>query len=211
VVPGAVHVTPHYWDRAKRTLARRDPVMRAIMRRHPGISLRSRGDAFQTLARSIVGQQISVKAADSVWAMLLRVAPAMRPEELMAGRRRLLAAGLSRRKREYLLDLAQRFLDGSLHAARWDELDDEAVISDLVQVRGIGRWTAEMFLIFNLLRPNVLPLDDLGLQRAVRIHYFDGEAADGDAIRELAGDWEPWRSVATWYLWRSLDPVPVEY
>jgi len=185
--------------------------MRAIMRRHPGIALKSRGDAFQTLARSIVGQQISVKAADSVWARLLRVAPAMRPEEVVAGRRRLLAAGLSQRKREYLLDLARRFVDGSLHAARWVELDDEAVIGDLVQVRGIGRWTAEMFLIFNLMRPNVLPLDDLGLQRAVRIHYFDGEIADAGAIRALAGGWEPWRSVATWYLWRSLDPVPVEY
>jgi DNA-3-methyladenine glycosylase II len=211
VVPGAEQVTPHYWHRAKRALARRDPIMREIMRRHPRIALKSRGDPFQTLARSIVGQQISVKAAESVWTKLLHVAPAMRPEEVVAGRRRLLAAGLSRRKREYLLDLARRFLDGSLDAARWAELDDEAVIADLVQVRGIGRWTAEMFLIFNLLRPNVLPLDDLGLQRAVRIHYFDGAAPEIDAIRALAGDWEPWRSVATWYLWRSLDPVPVEY
>ena len=205
-------MTPHYWDRARRALARRDPILRVIIRRHPGIALQSRGDPFQTLARSIVGQQISVTAADSVWARLLRVAPAMRPEEVVAARRRrLLAAGLSQRKSEYLRDLARRFLDGSLHAARWAELDDEAVIRDLVQVRGIGRWTAEMFLIFHLLRPNVLPLDDLGLQKAVRMHYFDGDSAEVEAIRALASDWEPWRSVATWYLWRSLDPVPVEY
>ena len=186
--------------------------MQAIMRAHPRIALRSRGDPFQTLARSIVGQQISVKAADSVWARLLRVSPAMRADEIArARRRRLLAAGLSGRKAEYLHDLARRFGDGSLHALRWDEMDDEAVIADLTQVRGIGRWTAEMFLIFNLLRPNVLPLDDLGLRKAVRVHYFDGDEAPVETIRLLAQGWEPWRSVATWYLWRSLDPVPVEY
>ena len=201
-----------YWQRAKLALGRRDPVMRAIIKRHPRIALRSRGDAFQTLARSIVGQQISVKAADSVWARLGRLSPAMRPDEIARSRRdRLLAVGLSERKAEYLRDLARRFCDGSLHATRWDEMDDESVIEDLTQVRGIGRWTAEMFLIFNLLRPNVLPLDDLGLRKAVRIHYFDGDEANVETIRTLACDWEPWRSVATWYLWRSLDPVPVEY
>ena len=182
------------------------------MKRHPRIALRSRGDAFQTLARSIVGQQISVKAADSVWAKLRRVSPEMQPGEIAKARRnRLLAAGLSGRKAEYLGDLARRFCDGSLHAARWDEMDDESVIDDLTQVRGIGRWTAEMFLIFNLLRPNILPLDDLGLRKAVRVHYFGGGEAPVETILVLARDWEPWRSVATWYLWRSLDPVPVEY
>jgi DNA-3-methyladenine glycosylase II len=186
--------------------------MQAIMRAHPRIALRSRGDAFQTLARSIVGQQISVKAAASVWTKLLGVSPAMQAYEIArVRRRRLLGAGLSGRKAEYLHDLARRFCDGSLHASRWDEMDDEAVIADLIQVRGIGRWTAEMFLIFNLLRPNVLPLDDLGLRKAVRVHYFDGGEAPVETIRLLAQDWEPWRSVATWYLWRSLDPVPVEY
>jgi len=203
---------PAYWRRAKQALGRRDPVMRAIIERHPRIALKSRGDAFQTLARSIVGQQISVKAADSVWARLGRVSPAMRPAEIARARRdRLLAAGLSGRKTEYLRDLARRFCDGSLHASRWDEMDDESVIDDLTQVRGIGRWTAEMFLIFNLLRPNVLPLDDLGLRKAVRLHYFDGGEVPAELVLELARDWEPWRSVATWYLWRSLDPIPVEY
>jgi len=203
---------PVYWRRAKQALGRRDPIMQAIMKRHPRIALRSRGDAFQTLARSIVGQQISVKAADSVWAKLARVSPAMQPLEIARARRdRLLAAGLSGRKAEYLHDLARRFCDGSLHAARWDEMDDESVIDDLTQVRGIGRWTAEMFLIFNLLRPNVLPIDDLGLRKAVRMHYFGGGDVPADIILMLARGWEPWRSVATWYLWRSLDPVPVEY
>jgi len=208
----AAVLAPDYWHRAKRILARRDAIMQAIMRCYPRISLRSRGDAFQTLARSIVGQQISVKAADSVWSKLRQVAPTMRAEQIAAAHhRQLLAAGLSGRKAEYLCDLARRFCDGSLHAARWSEMDDEAVIEDLTQVRGIGRWTAEMFLMFNLLRPNVLPLDDLGLRKAVCLHYFAGADAPPEAIRQLARDWEPWRSVATWYLWRSLDPVPVEY
>jgi DNA-3-methyladenine glycosylase II len=212
VLPPATRVSPEYWQRAKRVLARRDAIMQAIIKRHPRIALKSRGDAFHTLARSIVGQQISVKAADSVWAKLVRVSPEMRPDEIARARRiRLLAAGLSGRKVEYLHDLARRFCDGTLHAARWDEMDDEAVIDDLTQVRGIGRWTAEMFLMFNLLRPNILPLGDLGLRKAVHIHYFDGDEVPADAIRALASDWEPWRSVATWYLWRSLDPVPVEY
>ena len=212
ILQPAAQARPAYWQRAKRALGRRDPVMRAIMKRHPRIALKSRGDAFQTLARSIVGQQISVKAADRVWARLGRVSPAMQPAEIARTRRdRLLAAGLSGRKAEYLRDLARRFCDGSLHAARWDEMDDESVIDDLTQVRGIGRWTAEMFLIFNLLRPNVLPIDDLGLRKAVRMHYFDGGDVPAEIIQMLARGWEPWRSVATWYLWRSLDPVPVEY
>jgi DNA-3-methyladenine glycosylase II len=212
VLQFATRVSPAYWQRAKRVLGRRDAIMQAIIKRHPRIALQSRGDAFHTLARSIVGQQISVKAADSVWAKLGRVSPDMRPAEIARARRsRLLAAGLSGRKAEYLHDLARRFCDGSLHAARWDAMDDETVIDDLTQVRGIGRWTAEMFLMFNLLRPDVLPLGDLGLRKAVCIHYFEGDEAPADAIRALASEWEPWRSVATWYLWRSLDPVPVEY
>jgi DNA-3-methyladenine glycosylase II len=212
-LPLSTRVSPAYWQRAKRALGRRDVIMQAIIRQHPRIALKSRGDAFQTLARSIVGQQISVKAADSVWAKLGRVSPEMRPAEIARARRsRLLAAGLSGRKAEYLHDLARRFCDGSLHAARWDEMDDEAVIDDLTQVRGIGRWTAEMFLLFNLLRPDVLPVLDLGLQRAVARHYLGSDGcAEVEYIQEVAEVWRPWRSVATWYLWRSLDPLPVEY
>jgi DNA-3-methyladenine glycosylase II len=203
---------PAYWPRAKRALARRDAVLGGIMRCHPRIALRTRGDAFQTLARAIVGQQISVRAADSVWSKLALVSPTMRAAEIAQARReRLLAAGLSQRKAEYLHDLAQRFCAGALHPARWAEMDDEAIVDELIQVRGIGRWTAEMFLMFHLLRPDVLPLDDLGLRKAVCIHYGGGDHVPNDAIRMLAEDWAPWRSVATWYLWRSLDPVPVEY
>lgn len=203
---------PAYWATARRTLARRDPVLGAIMRAHPRVALRSRGEAFATLARSIVGQQISVKAAESVWARVLAVAPSMRPEAILKARRnRLARAGLSQRKVEYIRDLADHFVADTIHAHRWPDMDDEAVIAELVQVRGIGRWTAEMFLIFNLLRPDVLPVDDLGLQRAASLHYRDGGRIARAELLALGEQWAPWRSVATWYLWRSLDPVPVEY
>ena len=204
-------LTPPYWARARRELARNDPLLDAIIRAYPGAVMRSRGDAFQTLMRSIVGQQISLKAADSVWARLC-LAAAPRPADVIAlGQERLAACGLSQRKAEYILDLARHFVDGRLHLNRWPDMDDEEVVQELLAVRGIGRWTAEMFLMFNLLRPDVLPVDDLGLRRAVGELYFGGEPIGVDAVRHVARDWAPWCSVATWYLWRSLEPVPVEY
>ena len=206
------HAAPAYWDRAKRALARRDAVLAQIIRDHPGIALEPRGEPFFTLARSIVGQQISVKAAASIWARLVALAPRMLPRQVLeAGYARLVACGLSRRKAEYIADLARHFDDGSLHVAAWAGMEDEAVVAELVQVRGIGRWTAEMFLIFNLLRPDVLPLGDLGLQRAICLNYFKGRAVSPPTMRRVSAAWAPWRSVATWYLWRSLDPIPVEY
>ncbi len=136
----------------------------------------------------------------------------MLPKQVLgAGHSELVACGLSRRKAEYIADLARHFVEGSLHDAAWAEMGDEAVVAELVQVRGIGRWTAEMFLIFNLLRPDVLPLGDLGLQRAICLHYFKGRSVSPRTMRRIAALWAPWRSVATWYLWRSLDPIPVEY
>lgn len=203
---------PEYWDGAKRSLARRDPVLAAIMRGHPRVYLARRGEAFMTLARAIVGQQISVKAAQSVWNRVLACAPEMTPAGVLARKpRELRACGLSDRKTEYIVDLAARFHRGLVHPQHWPQMTDEEVIADLVQVRGIGRWTAEMFLMFNLLRPDVYPLDDLGLQAALRRHYFNGRRVSPARMRKQGALWAPWRSVATWYLWRSLDPVPVEY
>jgi DNA-3-methyladenine glycosylase II len=205
-------VAAPYWVRAKRALARADPVLARIIREHPRIALEPRGEPFHTLARAIVGQQISVKAAASVWARVCELAPRMHPEEIAGAKHsKLRACGVSARKAEYLADLANHFLDGKLHPLAWVRMDDEAVIAELVRVRGIGRWTAEMFLMFNLLRPDVLPLADLGLQRAIRIQYFKGRSVSLRTMRRVAEGWAPWRSVATWYLWRSLDPIPVEY
>ena len=203
---------PEYWDGAKRSLARRDAVMAAIIRSRPRVHLVRRGEPFMTLARAIVGQQISVKAAQSVWDRLMLCVEACTPQAVLRqGAPRLRACGLSDRKTEYIVDLARRFEEGLVHPQRWPRMSDEEVIADLVQVRGIGRWTAEMFLIFNLLRPDVFPLDDLGLQNALRRHYFGGRKASLARMRRQGEQWAPWRSVATWYLWRSLDPVPVEY
>jgi DNA-3-methyladenine glycosylase II len=203
---------PDYWDRAKRALRSKDPVMARIMREHPKIFLLPRGEPFFTLARAIVGQQISVKAAQSVWNRLVACVGEMTPDGVLARPRpQLRACGLSDRKTEYIADLAQHFADGSIHVHRWPQMPDEAIIGELVAVRGIGRWTAEMFLIFNLLRPDVFPLDDLGLQKGIRRAYFKGRKVSLRTMRKLGELWRPWRSVATWYLWRSLDPVPVEY
>jgi DNA-3-methyladenine glycosylase II len=203
---------PEYWDRAKRSL-RKDPVMAAIMRRHPGVYMTVRGEPFMTLARAICGQQISVKAAQSVWnRVCVCLEQKITPEAVVAANRKnLRACGLSDRKTEYIADLAQHFVDGKIHARDWPRMSDEEIIAELTDVRGIGRWTAEMFLMFNLLRPDVFPLDDLGLQKGIRVSYFKGRKASLARMRKLGESWRPWRSVATWYLWRSLDPVPVEY
>ncbi len=203
---------PEYWDRAKRALARRDPVMAGIMRAHPRIFLVPRGEPFFTLARAIVGQQISVKAAQSVWDRVVACVGEVTPQRVLARKRpELRACGLSDRKVEYIADLAQHFADGAIHVQRWPERSDEAIVEELVAVRGIGRWTAEMFLMFSLLRPDVFPLDDLGLQKGIRLAYFKGRKVSLRTMGKLGELWRPWRSVATWYLWRSLDPVPVEY
>jgi len=210
---------PHYWPRARRALAAADPVLARIIRRHPRVALTSRGDPFSTLARSIVGQQISVKAADAVWGRLAAACPQMTPAAVLRRRASTLrGCGLSERKVEYLRDLAAHFADGRVEPDSFAAMSDEAIIERLTDIRGIGRWTAEMFLIFNLLRPNVLPLDDLGLLKAVSLHYLDGVPTRDlltrpgrEQVRGLAAAWNPWSSVATWYLWRSLDPVPVEY
>jgi DNA-3-methyladenine glycosylase II len=203
---------PDYWDRAKRTLARRDPVMASIIRAHPKVYMAQRGEPFFTLARAICGQQISVKAAQSVWDRLVLCCSTIEPRTILAKKRtELRACGLSDRKVEYIADLAQHFADGAIHLHRWPDMDDEAIIEELVQVRGIGRWTAEMFLMFNLLRPDVFPLDDLGLQKGIRVAYYKNRKVSLKTMRRLGEGWRPWRSVATWYLWRSLDPVPVEY
>jgi DNA-3-methyladenine glycosylase II len=206
-------VKPEYWDKAKRALARRDPVMGAIMRGHPGVYMTVRGEPFMTLARAICGQQISVKAAQSVWdRVCICLEQKISPEAVVAAdRKHLRACGLSDRKTEYIADLAQHFVDGKIHARNWPQMSDEEIIAELTDVRGIGRWTAEMFLMFNLLRPDVFPLDDLGLQKGIRVAYFKGRKTSLKRMKKLGETWRPWRSVATWYLWRSLDPMPVEY
>ena len=207
---------PQYWDEACKHLCKRDRVMRKLIPQFGDGRLQSRGDAFTTLARSIVGQQISVKAAQTVWDrfthLLQDASPSLVPADVLALQPQALrAAGLSTRKVEYVCDLAQHFQSGAVHVNQWEHMDDEAIIEELVAIRGIGRWTAEMFLIFHLMRPNVLPLDDVGLIKGISVNYFSGEPVSRAEAREVGDAWAPFRSVATWYIWRSLDPLPVEY
>jgi DNA-3-methyladenine glycosylase II len=234
--PVVMPAIPAYWEEACRHLSRKDRVMKRLIPQFGDGCLQSRGDAFTTLARSIVGQQISVKAAQTVWDRFVEVARrarAARPASGAgaAGAERkaagsgvvtaaqvlrlkvddMQAAGLSARKIEYLVDLALHFDSGAIQADAWPTMSDDEVIAELVGIRGIGRWTAEMFLIFHLLRPNVLPLDDVGLINGISKNYFSGDSVSRSDAREVAAAWTPFCSVATWYIWRSLDPLPVAY
>ena len=184
--------SPDYWWEASNALAASDAVMARLVACHTDAALASRGD--------------------SVWARFAGRLEVVTPGMVLAlGSEGLRGCGLSQRKIEYLCDLAAHFDDGRLDPAGWAQLDDAALITELCRVRGIGRWTAEMFLIFNLMRPDVFPLDDIGLQRAVGTHYLAGEKPSRQVLADFGERWRPWRSVATWYLWRSLDPVPVAY
>ncbi len=201
---------PAYWTEACRHLVKKDRVMKRLIPQFGDTCLQARGDAFGTLARSIVGQQISVKAAQSVWRKFEVLPKKVTPANVLKLKvDDMRAAGLSARKVEYLVDLSIHFDSGAVHVKDWKTMEDEAIIAELVAIRGIGRWTAEMFLIFYLMRPNVLPLDDVGLINGISQNYFSGEAVSRSDAREVAAAWAPYCSVATWYIWRSLDPLPV--
>lgn len=203
---------PAYWAEACKHLVKKDRVMKRLIPLYAGEALQTRGDPFVTLARSIVGQQVSVKSAQALWKRLVALPEAMTPENLLRLKvDDMRAAGLSARKVDYLVDLAVHFTSGQLHLSEWAAMDDEAIIAELTAIRGIGRWTAEMFLIFYLLRPNVLPLDDAGLLKGISLNYFSGDPVSRSEAREVAEAWKPWCTVATWYIWRSLDPLPVAY
>ncbi len=210
--PALQLLRPDFWDDACKHLMKKDRVLKRLIPQFKDATLQTRGNAFVTLARSIVGQQISVKAAQTVWDRFALLVPQMTPKRVLKLKvDDMRAAGLSARKVEYLVDLAVHFDTHQLRVAQWADLPDEDIITELTAVRGIGRWTAEMFLIFHLTRPNVLPLDDVGLINGISRNYFSGEAVSRSDAREVAAAWAPYCSVATWYIWRSLDPVPVDY
>ncbi|MGH8036013.1 MAG: DNA-3-methyladenine glycosylase family protein, partial [Lysobacterales bacterium] len=202
--------TPYFWEEACKHLVKKDRVMKRLIPQFGDVCLETRGDAFVTLARSIVGQQISVKAAQTVWERFELLPRKLTPANVLKLKvDDMRAAGLSARKVEYLVDLSIHFDAGTVHVKDWQAMDDDAIIAELVAIRGIGRWTAEMFLIFYLMRPNVLPLDDVGLISGISQNYFSGESVSRSDAREVAAAWAPYCSVATWYIWRSLDPLPV--
>ncbi len=207
-----VALAPDYWTEACKHLMKRDRVMKRLIPELGDVALSQRGDAFTTLARSIVGQQVSVASAQKVWDAFAALPQAMTPANVLKLKvDDMRAAGLSARKVDYLVDLALHFDSGRLHVKDWGAMDDDAITRELVAIRGISRWTADMFLIFHLARPNVLPLDDASLISGISRHYFSGDPVSRSDAREVADAWKPWCSVASWYIWRSLAPLPVDY
>ncbi len=204
---------PEYWDDAVGALVERDRILRRIIPQFTDDWLAPPGEPFVTLARALIGHQSSIKAADAAWRRLTSgCGEQPTPDAVL----RLAAedttlAGLPRRKADYITDLATHFAEKKVQPARWGDMDDEAVVAELCAIRGIGRWTAEMFLIFHLQRSDVLPLDDSRLLKAISLHYFSGEPVSRFEAREVAQAWAPWRTVATWFLWRSLDSAAVQY
>jgi DNA-3-methyladenine glycosylase II len=211
------HVKPIELDdflRARRVLMRRDPILAPVIRRH---RTRSPLDAptmepFAALVRTITAQQISTKAAATIHGRLVALMPlGTTPEALVAlTDAQMRDAGLSRQKMSYLRDLAVKVMSGELPVATLHELEDEAVIEAIVKVKGLGRWSAEMFLMFRLRRPDVLPVDDLGIVNAIQRLYGLRKKPKPDRIRKIAEAWRPYRTIACWYLWRSLENTPVE-
>ena len=201
-----------YWPIATRELAQRDGVMARLILSYPNSVMSSRGQPFYTLVRSVVGQQISVKAADSIWARFVLLVPKVTPKNVLAQSiEHLRSVGLSARKAEYIHAVAEFFVQKRVGQAYWEQRTDNEIIEELSSIRGIGRWTAAMVLMFTLLRPNVFPVDDIGLLRGLEKNYHGARVTPSVARAVYFERFSPWASVATWYLWRSLDPVEVCY
>ena len=203
---------PFFWEKAKKVLISKDKKLGKIISSYPKDFLFSKSDPFYTLARSIVGQQISVKAAQAVWDKLENKAEKIEPNYISKMHfMSLKSCGLSRQKIKYLNSLSSAFIQNKINPEKWKKTNDEDVINELVLIKGIGRWTAEMYLIFNLCRPDIFPVDDIGLLRGICKCYNLNYPIKKEAAIKMSENWKPYRSVATWYFWRSLDPIPVEY
>ena len=203
---------PFFWEKAKKVLISKDKKLGKIISNYPKDFLFSKSDPFYTLARSIVGQQISVKAAQAVWDRLENKAKRIEPNYISKMHfMSLKSCGLSRQKIKYLKSLSSAFIQNKINPDKWKKYSDEDIINELVMIKGIGRWTAEMYLIFNLCRPDIFPVDDIGLLRGICKCYNLNYPIKKEAALKMSENWKPYRSVATWYFWRSLDPIPVEY
>ena len=203
---------PFFWEKAKKVLISKDKKLGKIITNYPKDFLFSKSDPFYTLARSIVGQQISVKAAQAVWDRLENKVKRIEPNYISKMHfMSLKSCGLSRQKIKYLKSLSSAFMQNKINPDKWKKYSDEDIINELVLIKGIGRWTAEMYLIFNLCRPDVFPADDLGVIKGICNCYNLKYPISKENAIKMSIKWKPYRSVATWYFWRSLDPIPVEY
>ena len=203
--------TPEYWSEACAELCVKDPVLAKVIKKYPEPILTSKGDLFSTLIRSIVGQQISVLAADAIWGRFIALVGEVSPEPILKPTPEMLKnCGLTSRKVEYIRGISETWTR-EYAGLDWEILSDDEVKRKLIALRGVGPWTAEMFLMFPLLRPDVFPFDDIGAIRAIENIYNRGEVMTKDELLDQANIWAPWRTVATWFLWRTIDDEPVEY
>ena len=201
---------PEYWDRAKKELSRNDEVLHEIINEFDDLELVSRGDLFYTLIRSVIGQQISVRAASTVWSRFCEKIGDIEPKNILsADIEELRSCGLSQRKAEYVVGISESWSD--YDSLEWKEMSDEEIIQELVKLRGVGRWTAEMILIFTMLRPDVFPIGDIGMIRGIEKSYSSGERMTKEELYAISEKWKPWRTVACCFMWRTVDPEPVEY
>jgi len=203
--------TPEWWGSAKLELANKDVLLKSLIEEFEEPRLSSRGDLFATLIKSIVGQQISVIAASAVWSRLFDLVGEVNPESILAKtHEELRQVGLSNRKVEYIVGIAEAWTEG-LGEIDWEQMSDEEVVQELVKLRGVGRWTVQMLLIFALLRQDVFPIDDIGLIRGMEKLYNSGKPLETSELNEISEKWIPYRTMGVWYIWRSIDPEPVEY
>jgi len=202
-----------YWEKACAHLMAQEPLFQKLIRRFPQERLEGSGSAYQTLINSVVGQQISVKAALSIWMRLCALMPHCEPQEFLElTEEQLTAVGLSKNKKLSLKEISLAFAQGKINPDLWPQQEDKVILEDLSSLRGVGPWTAQMFLIFYLHRPNVLPLGDIGLLKgAAKFFSLTVDKMDPGELEQKAKKWEPYRTVGTWYLWRSLDPIPIVY
>ena len=209
-MPAAGEV-PSYWDAAKADLSATDSALAEVIARNAVPALSSKGDLFLNLVSAIVSQQISTAAARTIWGKFESLVGEVNPKSVLShSHEELRGCGLSGRKTEYILGIAEAWQSGYANID-WDEMSDVEVMAALIKLRGVGTWTVEMILIFTLLRPDVFPVSDIGVVRAVERLYSEGERMSNDELIAKSQDWRPWRTVATWYLWRSIDPEPVQY
>ena len=204
--------TPPYWQSAINYLGSKDRVIASLIATYPNEVLLGHQNPFSTLVKAIVGQQISIKAAAAIEKRLESLIGHFSTERYLAApEEQLRTCGLSRPKIRYITNVAKALDSGQLTPSTWSTMSDDEIAKQLISISGIGPWTAQMFLIFHLHRADVLPLGDVGLLKAINLNYGEGKQLSDSEIRKIAQVWQPYRTVATWYLWRSLDPIPVQY
>ncbi len=204
---------PIYWQKSKKILCKKDPILRKIIKKYKKGFLTTRNNPFFSLCRTIVGQQISTKAADSIWSKFekkckKRITP---NTVLKLSSRALKNAGLSRQKVSYLKNIAKNFKNKSFSVNKIRRMNDENAIYYITKLKGLGVWSAEMFLMFNLNRPDVFPIKDIGLLRAISINYKTSYPPSKKFLNKISKLHAGYRTVFTWYMWRSIDPVDVDY